>query len=142
MATMIIKYSVLVFALLVCFLFHDTLTSFNLRNIFDSSHRESTRKKGGFNSDDAEVLERSAGNFKNCSDYRSILQITWTDGGSGLGDRSGRIESYGDLATWLCATLILPPPSMWLKRKHNGRISLSEEIKWSDYLKTVRLIDG
>ena len=101
------------------------------------------RKKEGFTGDKtAEVLERDAGDSTtNCSDYRSILQITWTRG-SGLGDHSKRIESYGDLATWLCTTLIIPPPSMWLHKKHNSSIPLNEEITWSDYFKTVRLSDG
>jgi len=110
---------------------------------------EPNKKKGGEEPvvaiEDAaleSVKENSqASSFVACSDYKSTLQITWIDLTSGLGDRAFRIEAYGELATWLCATLIIPKTTMWLGKIHNEGNKVTER-SWNDYLKTVRLSDG
>jgi len=79
-------------------------------------------------------------NFTSCSDYKSIIHVTFTNP-AGLGDRAYIFEAFGGLATWLCATLITPPPEIWLHTKHNNNYDVSNSLDWSKYLMTVRRSD-
>ena len=52
---------------------------------------------------------------------------------AGLRDRLLIMETLGNLAGYLCATLEFPPPHLMLHRRHNHEIRIGMDIEWDDF---------
>jgi len=76
---------------------------------------------------------------RQCSHRKNI--ISYIDSPSGLSDRKAIIKDLAQLAGYLCAELVLPPPSVNLSIKHNYKELVSNSVAWSD-LYNITFMDG
>jgi len=60
-------------------------------------------------------------------------KIYYVDRGAGLGDRTWMFHDLAQLAGYLCAELVLPPPSMMLCRHHNNGQAVKKSLTWQDF---------
>lgn len=71
-----------------------------------------------------------------------INKICYIDNPAGLGDRIIILRGLSQLAGYLCAEVIMPPPKEHLSVDHNFGKPISEEIQWSDFINITFLQDG
>eukprot|EP00979_Chaetoceros_neogracilis_P018212 scaffold10556_cov258-Chaetoceros_neogracile.AAC.57 len=77
---------------------------------------------------------------RTCLHRRNI--ISYTDGPtSGLSDRKVIIRDLSQLAGYLCAHLVMSPPSAYLTSDHNNDIPISNRVSWQD-LYNITFMDG
>lgn len=77
---------------------------------------------------------------RHCS--RRINKIYFTDGAAGLGDRKSIIHDLSQLAGYLCAEVVVPPPSKFLLKQHNFGRDISTDLLWSDLYNITFIEDG
>jgi len=75
-----------------------------------------------------------------CSDFTSTIRVNCKK--HGLGHNGDLIQRMGNLATWLCATLEVPPPRDLLVDLHNSNRTIPSNLKWSEYFEMHRISDG
>ena len=63
---------------------------------------------------------------RHCS--RRINKIYYKDGAASLGDRKSLIHDLSQLAGYLCAEVVVPPPSKFLHKRHNFGRHISTDI--------------
>lgn len=68
--------------------------------------------------------------------------IIFTDKATGLGDRKGVLRGLAQLSAYLCAKLVVPPPSELLTINHNFGKPISKDMKWSDIFNVTYIQDG
>jgi hypothetical protein len=73
---------------------------------------------------------------------RRINKIYYKDGAAGLGDRKIIIHDLSQLAGYLCAEVVVPPPSKFLDKQHNFGRHISTDILWSDLFNITFIEDG
>ena len=73
---------------------------------------------------------------------RRINKIYYKDGAAGLGDRKIIIHDLSQLAGYLCAEVVVPPPSKFLHKRHNFWRHISTDILWSDLYNITFIEDG
>mmetsp|Transcript_13638 Transcript_13638/g.25656 ORF Transcript_13638/g.25656 Transcript_13638/m.25656 type:complete len:453 (+) Transcript_13638:240-1598(+) len=71
-----------------------------------------------------------------------INKIYYADGPAGLGDRKVVLRDLSQLAGFLCAEVVMPPPKEHLSEDHNYGQAISEEIEWSDFINITFIQDG
>mmetsp|Transcript_8187 Transcript_8187/g.15405 ORF Transcript_8187/g.15405 Transcript_8187/m.15405 type:complete len:460 (-) Transcript_8187:330-1709(-) len=79
-----------------------------------------------------------------CQRYcpRRINKIFFTDVAKGLSDRKVILNDLSQLAGFLCAELIIPPPKELLSVDHNFGMPVSEELEWYDFINLTFIQDG
>ena len=65
-----------------------------------------------------------------CKHRRNI--ISYVDDPAGLSDRKVVLHDLSQLAGYLCAKLVIPPPSALLNSDHNNGVPIKDNIAWSD----------
>lgn len=68
---------------------------------------------------------------RKCLHYNNI--IYYTDAPAGLSDRKVIIHDLAELAGYLCAKLVFPPPYVMLSKEHNQDKAIHANIDWSDF---------
>lgn len=68
---------------------------------------------------------------RKCVHYNNI--IYYTDAPAGLSDRKVIIHDLAELAGYLCAKLVFPPPYVMLSKEHNQDKAIHTNIDWSDF---------
>jgi len=68
---------------------------------------------------------------RKCSHRRN--KIYYEDPGAGLGDRTFLFHDLAQLAGYLCAELVLPPPSIMLSTMHNDGQPIEKSLVWQDF---------
>ena len=68
---------------------------------------------------------------RKCANRNNI--IYFEDKHAGLEDRKFIIRDLAEIAGYLCAHLVLPPPALLLHPKHNAHEPVSHDNTWSDY---------
>jgi hypothetical protein len=71
-----------------------------------------------------------------------INKIYYADNPKGLGDRIIVLRGLSQLAGYLCAEVIMPPPREHLAIDHNFGKPISEEVQWSDFVNITFIQDG
>jgi hypothetical protein len=86
------------------------------------------------------VMTESPPCWRKCPHRKNI--IYFKDGPAGLSDRKFIIRDLAELAGYLCAHLVLPPPTELLDPIHNFNEQVSIENDWSDYFNITFAEDG
>ena len=85
-------------------------------------------------------------NFNHLTCQRScpkrINKIYWVHKAAGLGDRKNILRDLANLAGYLCAEVVVPPPSVLLHPRHNNWIKVSKSVPWSDLFNVTFIEDG
>ena len=68
--------------------------------------------------------------------------IYFADSPAGLSDRKVILRDLSQLAGYLCAELVLPPPSALLSKDHNYGRPISNNVAWSDLFNITCIEDG
>mmetsp|Transcript_226 Transcript_226/g.360 ORF Transcript_226/g.360 Transcript_226/m.360 type:complete len:479 (-) Transcript_226:1591-3027(-) len=71
-----------------------------------------------------------------------INKIYYDGDPAGLGDRIIILKGLAQLAGYLCAEVIMPPPKEQLTTIHNNGRPISEELEWSDFINITFIQDG
>ena len=69
-------------------------------------------------------------------------KIYYTGRSAGLGDRKAIFRDLAQIAGYLCAELVLPPPSELLHKKHNFDKEVGKNIEWADFYNITFIEDG
>lgn len=77
---------------------------------------------------------------RHCS--RRINKIYYKDNAAGLGDRKCILHDLSQLAGYLCAEVVVPPPAKLLHIGHNFGRDISPDIAWSDLYNITFIEDG
>eukprot|EP00979_Chaetoceros_neogracilis_P014103 scaffold4441_cov157-Chaetoceros_neogracile.AAC.1 len=77
---------------------------------------------------------------RKCSHHRN--KMYYVDHGAGLGDRTTIIHDMAALAGYLCAELVLPPPSRLLNSGHNNGEYVKKSVIWQDLYNITFLQDA
>ena len=102
-----------------------------LRNVVEGPKLEDD----GFHSDHRPLTCQ-----RHCS--RRINTIYYKDNSAGLGDRKSIIHDLSQLAGYLCAEVVVPPPSKFLHERHNFGRHISTDLLWSDLYNITFIEDG
>jgi hypothetical protein len=87
-----------------------------------------------------ENLNQSLACQRHCP--RRINKIYYADAPAGLSDRKVILRDLSQLAGFLCAEVIMPPPKEHLSPDHNYGKPISEDIEWSDFINITFIQDG
>lgn len=68
-----------------------------------------------------------------CSGRPIKNKIYWAYGQAGLDDRKTIIHNLAQIAGFLCAEVVLPPPSRLLSPFHNNGMLIDDQLEWSDF---------
>lgn len=71
-----------------------------------------------------------------------LNKIYYADAPAGLSDRKVILKDLSELAGFLCAEVIMPPPKEHLSADHNFGKPISDEIEWSDFINITFIQDG
>jgi len=71
-----------------------------------------------------------------------LNKIYYIDGSAGLGDRKAIFRDLAQIAGYLCAELVLPPPSELLHKMHNFDNEVGKNIEWADLYNITFIEDG
>jgi hypothetical protein len=71
-----------------------------------------------------------------------LNKIYYADAPAGLSDRKVILRDLSQLAGFLCAEVIMPPPKEHLSADHNFGKPISDEIEWSDFININFIQDG
>lgn len=77
---------------------------------------------------------------RQCQTYNN--RIIYKNGGAGIDDRLEAMHGMTNLAAFLCAKLVVPPPHEWLGVSHNGRHSVSSNLTWAHDFATYYLLSN
>jgi hypothetical protein len=77
---------------------------------------------------------------RKCSNHRN--KMYYVDPGAGLGDRTTIFHDLAALAGYLCAELVLPPPSRLLNSDHNNGEYVKKSVIWQDLYNITFLQDA
>ena len=86
---------------------------------------------------DIQQLQKNVQNLESCQRKCPIRRkkniIYYVDNAAGLGDRKTVMKDLAQLAGFLCAEVILPPPVYLLTPQHNNGKTVSENLVWQDF---------
>jgi len=71
-----------------------------------------------------------------------VNKIYYADAPAGLSDRKVILRDLSQLAGFLCAEVIMPPPKEHLSIDHNFGRPISDEMEWSDFVNITFIQDG
>lgn len=77
---------------------------------------------------------------RQCS--RRINKIYYWDTPAGLGDMKSKLHDLSQLAGYLCAEVVVAPPTKLLHEKHNFLQKISPSVAWSDLYNLTFIEDG
>mmetsp|Transcript_528 Transcript_528/g.870 ORF Transcript_528/g.870 Transcript_528/m.870 type:complete len:460 (+) Transcript_528:144-1523(+) len=85
------------------------------------------------------VLVKGPPCYRTCQNYSNRIVLMQSPS-AGLNDRVSVIGQLSNIAAYLCAKLVVPPPSAWLATFHNGGAKVSANLTWVDDFVTFRLL--